>query len=115
MWWRNLKLGDRKHRRTSRGRGYELNSMSWEWVSVHPLHFLAKRRLGGSLKFVRGKGRLIGRHNIERKGKFVGRYGCFREKDTQHSFSLLQIVIVCLVASNLSVLYGSSTASAGTR
>jgi len=87
VWWRNLKLGDRKQQKTSRGGGYELNSTSWEWVSVHPLHFLAKGRLGGSVnKFVRGKGRLIGRHNIERKGKFVGRYGCFREKDTEHSF-----------------------------
>ncbi len=68
VWWRNLKLGDRKQQKTSRGRGYELNSTSWEWVSVHPLHFLAKGRLGGSVnKFVRGKGRLIGRHNIESK------------------------------------------------
>jgi hypothetical protein len=69
VWWRNLKLGDRKHQKTSRGRVYELNSTSWEWVSVHPLHFLAKGSFLGSLKFVRGKGRLIGRHNMERKGK----------------------------------------------
>jgi hypothetical protein len=67
--------------------GGVMNSTSWEWVFAHPLHSLAKGRLGGSLnKFVRGKGRLIGRCNIERKGKFVGRYGCFREEDTQHSF-----------------------------
>ncbi len=27
VWWRNLKLGDRKHQKTSRGRGYEFHKL----------------------------------------------------------------------------------------